>query len=93
MRLAIDIGPIGICIDAPAGSRSGVVAVAGGDPGAEVIDALDAALRRLRDVRVARQLPSRVYAYPDRPGEVERLAEGVRVWGERRGLEVVVGRR
>lgn len=81
MLVTITRGPVALTIDAPANPE---------DASRALLDRLEHALRR-RGVRLTRQLAQRLYAYPDGPGEVARLAEACRVWLVRQGCEVVVG--
>lgn len=93
MHVTVIVGRASLTVDAPVGARSGLHAPAGGDAGADLVDALAAAAKRLRGVRQLRQLPSRLVLRTEEAGEVERLAEGVRVWLQRRGCEVGLERR
>lgn len=88
MRVVVTVGVATVTVDAPVGARSGIDAEGGGDAGADLIDALAGAARRLVGVRQLRQLPSRLVLWTEDAGEVERLAAGVRTWLERRGCEV-----
>ena len=91
MRVVIIVGATSITVDAPVGARSGIDS--NGDAGADLIDALAVAARRLPGVKQLRQLPSRLVVWTEDAAELERLAEGLRTWLERRGCGVGVERR